>query len=103
MLKVLEGRNEVSPESSLLQTKQAQSPQPFLTGEVLQPSAHLSGPALDLLQELHILHTSISWCLQYNLVMQNIFVTSINGSNLRTGHSLIPSASFQIICPDCAH
>ena len=27
----------------------------FLTGEVLQPSGHLSGPPLDLLQELHIL------------------------------------------------
>ena len=32
---------------SLLQAKQAQFPQPFLIGEVLQPSDHLSGPPLD--------------------------------------------------------
>ena len=44
-----------SPEPSLLRTKQVQFPQPFLTGEVLQPSGHLSGPPLDLLQELHVL------------------------------------------------
>eukprot|EP00198_Chlamydomonas_reinhardtii_P004847 XP_001694183.1 predicted protein [Chlamydomonas reinhardtii] len=54
-LQVLEGRNEVSPEPSLLPTKQAQFPQPFLIGEVLQPSDHLRGPPLDPLQELHIL------------------------------------------------
>jgi len=53
-LQVLEGHNEVSPEPSLLQAKQAQFPQPFLTGEVLQPSDHLSGLPLDLLQELCI-------------------------------------------------
>ena len=35
---------------SLLQAKQARFPQPFLIGEVLQPSDHLSGPLLDLLQ-----------------------------------------------------
>jgi len=39
----------VSPEPSLFQAKQAQFPQPFLIGEVLQPSDHLSGPSLDLL------------------------------------------------------
>ena len=54
-LQVLEGHNEVSLEPSLLQAKQAQFPQPFLIGEVLQPSDHLSGPPLDLLQELHVL------------------------------------------------
>ena len=55
-LQILEGHNEVSPEPSLLQAKQAQLfPQPFLIAEVLQPSDHLSGPPLDLLQELHIL------------------------------------------------
>ena len=32
-LQVLEGHNEVSPEPSLLQAKQAQFPQPFLIGE----------------------------------------------------------------------
>ena len=46
---VLEGRNEVSLEPSLLQARQAQFPQPFLIGEVLQPSVHLSGPPLDSL------------------------------------------------------
>ena len=51
----LEGRNEVSPEPSLLQAKQAQFPHPFLIGEVLQPSDHLSGPLLDPLQEFQVL------------------------------------------------
>ena len=37
-LQVLQGHNQVSLEPSLLQTKQAQFPQPFLIGEVLQPS-----------------------------------------------------------------
>ena len=54
-LPVLEGRNEVSLQPSLLQAKPAQFPLPFLIGEVLQPSDHLSGPSLDPLQELHIL------------------------------------------------
>jgi len=40
---------------SSLQAKQAQFPQPFLTGEVLQPSDHLIGSPLDPLQELHAL------------------------------------------------
>ena len=51
-LQVLEGCNEVSPEPSLFQAKQAQFPQPFFTGEVLQPSDYLSGPPLDQFQEL---------------------------------------------------
>jgi len=46
-LQVLEGHNEVSLEPSLFQAKQAQFPQPFFIGEVLQPSARLSGPPLD--------------------------------------------------------
>ena len=54
-LQVLEGCNEVSLEPSLLQAKQAQFPQPFFIGEVLQPSDHHSGPPLDLVQERHIL------------------------------------------------
>ena len=53
-LQVLEGHNEVSPELSFLQAKQAQFPQLFSIGEVLQPSDHLSGPPLDLFQEFHI-------------------------------------------------
>ena len=54
-LQVLEGHNEVSPEPSLSQAKQAQFLQPFFIGEVLQTPDHLSGPPLDPLQELHIL------------------------------------------------
>ncbi|SGA26460.1 Uncharacterised protein [Chlamydia abortus] len=46
-LQVLEGHSEVPPEPSLLRAQQAQFPQPFFIGEVLQPSAHPSGPALD--------------------------------------------------------
>jgi len=37
-LQVLEGHNEVSLEPSLFRDKQAQFPQPFFIGEVLQPS-----------------------------------------------------------------
>jgi len=39
-LQVLEGHNEVSLEASLFQAKQAQFPQSFLIGEVLQPFDH---------------------------------------------------------------
>ena len=48
-LQVLEGHDDISSEPSLLQAEQAQVPQPFFTGEVLQPSDHLCGPPLDLL------------------------------------------------------
>ena len=37
------------------QAKQAQLPQPFFIGEVLQPSDHLCVPTLDRFQQLHIL------------------------------------------------
>ena len=39
---------------SLLQTEQAQLPQPVFVGEVLQPPDHLSGPPLDSLQQLPV-------------------------------------------------
>ena len=52
--KILEGHNEVSPEPSLLQAKQAQFAQPFFLGEVFQSSDHLSGTPLDPLQELRV-------------------------------------------------
>ena len=52
---VLEGCSEVSLEPSLLQAKQAQLLQPFFVSEELQPLGLLHGPALDLLQWLHIL------------------------------------------------
>jgi len=42
-----------SPQS-LLQTEQAQLPQPFFIGEVLQASDYLHGPRLDPLQQHHI-------------------------------------------------
>ena len=51
---VLEGHNEVSLEPSLLQANQAQFPQTFFTGEVLQPSDRPSGPPLDLFEQLHV-------------------------------------------------
>lgn len=35
--------------------KQSQFPQHFFLREVLQPSDHLRGPSLDLLQKLHII------------------------------------------------
>jgi len=39
---------------SLLQTVQAQLPQPVFIGGVLQPSYHAHGLPLDLLEQLHI-------------------------------------------------
>ena len=54
-LRVLEGCHELSPELSLLPHKQSQFPQHFFLREVLQPSDHLRGPSLDLLQKLHII------------------------------------------------
>ena len=54
-LQILEGHHEVSPEPSLLHTKQAQLPQPFFLGEVLQPSDHLCGSPLELYGQLSIL------------------------------------------------
>ena len=48
---ISEGYNLVSPEPSLLRTKQFQIPQTFFIGEVLQPSDRLSGPPLDSFQE----------------------------------------------------
>ncbi|XP_027599588.1 E3 ubiquitin-protein ligase makorin-1 isoform X1 [Pipra filicauda] len=45
-LQVLEGRNKVTPEPSLLQAEQPQLSEPFLIGEVFHPSNHLHGPQL---------------------------------------------------------
>ena len=53
-LSVLEGPKKVSLEPSLLQAEQPQLSQPFLIGEVFQPSYHFCGPSLDPLQQLHI-------------------------------------------------
>ncbi|KAK4830182.1 hypothetical protein QYF61_008973 [Mycteria americana] len=49
---VLKGCSKVSLEPSLLQAEQAQLSQPFLIREVLQPSDHFCGPALDPLQQV---------------------------------------------------
>ena len=46
---------KVAWEPSLLQAEESQLSQPVLAGEVLQPSAHLCGPPLDLFQQLHVL------------------------------------------------
>jgi len=51
---MLEGCNKVSLESFLLQTEQPQLSQPFLTGEVVQPSKHCCSPPLDLLQQVPV-------------------------------------------------
>ena len=47
--------SEVSLAHFPLQAEQTQFPEPFLTGEVLQPSQHLHGPLLDLIQKHHII------------------------------------------------
>ena len=54
-LQVLQGRYKVSLEPSLPQAEGHQLSQPVLLGAVLQPSDHLHGPPLDLLQQLHVL------------------------------------------------
>jgi len=42
-------------EPSLLQSQKPHVSQPVPIGEVLQPSVHLHGPPLALLQQLHVL------------------------------------------------
>ncbi|KAK4824741.1 hypothetical protein QYF61_018213 [Mycteria americana] len=54
-LEVLEGCSKVSLQPSRLQAEQPQLSQPVLVGEVLQPSDHFCGLALDPLQQLHVL------------------------------------------------
>jgi len=50
---VLYGCYKISSEPSLLQAEQPQLFQPFLIGEIFQPS-DLSGLPLDLLQQVHV-------------------------------------------------
>ena len=52
---MLEGLYKMSLEPSLLQTEKPQLSQPVPVGAMLQPSDHLHGPPLDLLQQLHVL------------------------------------------------
>ncbi|KAK4810174.1 hypothetical protein QYF61_010486 [Mycteria americana] len=52
---VLEVCYKVFLEPSLLQAEQPQLSQPVFIGKVLQPSDHLHGPPLDLLQQVHVL------------------------------------------------
>ena len=54
----------------LLQAKHTQLSQPFFIGEVLQPSNHLCGPPLDLLQMLCILLVLGASCL--SAVLQEV-------------------------------
>ena len=49
---------------SLLQVEQPKLPQPFFTGEALQPSEHLRPPSTDLLQKLHVFPELQTW-MQY--------------------------------------
>jgi len=58
-LQVLEACNEVCPEPSLLQAKKAQIPQPFLIGQMLQPSDHPCGPRLGFWMQFWFLLTRI--------------------------------------------
>ena len=53
-LEILKDCSEVVLEPSLLQTKQAQIPQPFFIREILQPSHHPCGTPLELLHQLLI-------------------------------------------------
>ena len=47
--------NEVPPQPSFLQTRQARSPQLLFTGHAFQPSHQLCCPPLDTFKDLHIL------------------------------------------------
>ncbi|KAM6097221.1 motile sperm domain-containing protein 2 isoform 2-T2 [Chlamydotis macqueenii] len=49
--------NGVTPQLLFLQSRQAQSPQPPLTGHAFQPFHHLSCPPLGAFEDLHILLT----------------------------------------------
>ena len=50
----MKGCCKVSLDPSLLQAEQPQLSQPFLVGEVLQPSDHFCGPPPDPLQQVHV-------------------------------------------------
>ena len=65
-VQVLEGHNEVSPEPSLLQAKQAQFPLPFPIGEVLQ---QFSGPKISWKKTLPRVDDS-NWIVSIPLFFQ---------------------------------
>ncbi|NXX41506.1 CASPA protein, partial [Tricholaema leucomelas] len=54
-LQILESHSKVSLKPSLLQAEEPQLSQPVLIAELLQPSDHLRGSPLDLLQQFHVL------------------------------------------------
>ena len=54
-MRLLEGHNEVSPESFSIQAQQAQLPQSSFMGEMFQSSDNLCGPPLGQFQQLCIL------------------------------------------------
>jgi len=67
--KVLESQNDIFLKTSLFQAEQAQLSQPFFMGKKLQPTDHLHGPSLDLLQQhqhLHILCWGPQTLMQYS-------------------------------------
>ncbi|KAK4831319.1 hypothetical protein QYF61_016808 [Mycteria americana] len=73
--KVLEGYYKVSLEPSLLQAEQPQLSQPVFIAEVLQPSDHLHGPALDSLQQVHVL--LMLGAPELDAVLEPVFVLGI--------------------------
>ena len=90
---------------SLLQAKQAQFPQPFLIGEVLQPSDHLTGPPLDPLQELHVLLVLGTLGLDAVLWM-GPHESRVEGDKhlpLPAGHPFFNAAQHTVGLPGCKH
>ena len=97
------GHNEVCPEPSLFQAKQAHFPQPFFIGEVLQPCDHLSGPPRDLFQELCVLLVLGAPGLDTVLQMgpHNSWVEGDNHLPLPAGHSSFNAAQNTVGLPGC--
>jgi len=56
-LQVLEGFYKVSLEPSLLTAEKLHFSQPFLTGQMFNPSDRFCGPPLDPLEQLHVFST----------------------------------------------
>ncbi|KAK4816220.1 hypothetical protein QYF61_013458 [Mycteria americana] len=67
-------RNEVIPQSSSLQTRQSQGPQPLLTGHAFQPFHQLCCPPLDAFKDLHI--PLKWWGPELHTVFKGYLVTS---------------------------
>ena len=79
-LQVLEGCSEVSPEPFILQAKQAQLPQSFFTGEVLQPFYHSRCPFLDLIQH-HLIHLMLGAPGLDEVLQRDLHNSRVKGDN----------------------